>query len=64
MAGLLNGDVLLGVDGVEVSGMETGAINRVNKFFSQPVGTQLELHVERGKSTVKVQVELRGLLDK
>jgi hypothetical protein len=62
-SGLLEGDVLTGIEGIDESDFAKANHNRLNQIFSQPAGTELKLRVYRAGSTVEVRAKLRDILN-
>ncbi len=61
-SGLLEGDVLMGIEGMDEGDVAKASHHRLQQIFSQPAGTELKLRVDRAGSTVEVRVRLRDIL--
>ncbi len=62
-AGIRDGDVLLKVDGLDVTDWRTDqAILPLNRFWTRPPGTKLDLMLMRGGAALKITVSLRQIL--
>jgi regulator of sigma E protease len=62
-AGLRFGDVLLKIDGRDVTPWRTEpGILPLSRFWQQPAGTHLRLTVLRGKKKITTDVVLRNIL--
>ena len=65
-SGLKEGDVLIGIEGIDAAdGKSLGKADliRVDQLFSQPAGTELKLRVDRDGATVGLRAVLRDLLN-
>lgn len=62
-SGLLEGDILTGIEGIDESDFAKANHNHLNHIFSQPVGTELKLRVNRAGSTLEVRAKLRDILN-
>jgi hypothetical protein len=61
-AGIQDGDVLLAVDGLDVTNWQANPNNKVSDYWKRPAGTKLKLKVARAGREFEVIVTLRHIL--
>lgn len=63
-AGIRNGDVLLKIDGSDVTQWRTHPFRSSDDYYDQPAGTELTLRLARGDKSYQVNVVLQNILDR